>query len=71
MDFWLSFLAVVSTFIYLTNISETAKRTIHTLAAIITALLAISGATRYSQDWKLFMALDGLFSKIMVYLTTL
>lgn len=47
MDFWLSFLAVVSTFIYLTTISETAKRTIHTLAAIITALLAISGATRY------------------------
>ncbi|KAF3958938.1 hypothetical protein CMV_016201 [Castanea mollissima] len=46
MDFWLSFLAVVSTFVYLTIFSETAKRTIHTAAAIITALIAESGATR-------------------------
>nr|POE52556.1 hypothetical protein CFP56_51691 [Quercus suber] len=46
MDFWLSFLAVVSTFVYLTIFSETAKRTIHTAAAIITALLAERGATR-------------------------
>ena len=47
MDFWLSFLAVVSTFVYLTTFSETAKWTIHTAAAIITALLAERGATRY------------------------
>lgn len=47
MDFWLSFLAVVSTFIYLTTIDEVFKRTIHTVVAILTALMAITKATRY------------------------
>ena len=35
MDFWFSFLAVVSTFVYLTILSETTKRAIHIIAAII------------------------------------
>lgn len=47
MDFWLSFMAVVSTFVYLTTISEAFKRTIHTVVAILTALMAITKATRY------------------------
>lgn len=47
MDFWMSFLAVVSTFVYLCNVSEAAKRTMHTIASIISALLALTGATRY------------------------
>ncbi|EPS65174.1 hypothetical protein M569_09604, partial [Genlisea aurea] len=46
LDFWLSFMAVVSTFVYLTAISEVGKRTIHTVVAIITALLAETGPTR-------------------------
>ncbi|GFP91494.1 hypothetical protein PHJA_001293400 [Phtheirospermum japonicum] len=46
LDFWLSFMAVVSTFVYLSNISEVSKRTIHTVLAIVTALLAETGATR-------------------------
>ncbi|KAL3622148.1 hypothetical protein CASFOL_033559 [Castilleja foliolosa] len=46
LDFWLSFMAVVSTFVYLSNISEGSKRTIHTVLAIVTALLAETGATR-------------------------
>lgn len=48
MDFWLSFMAVVSTFVYLTTISEVYKRTIHTVVAILTALMAITKATRSS-----------------------
>lgn len=47
MDFWLSFMAVVSTFIYLTTIDEVFKRAIHTAVAILTALMAITKATRY------------------------
>lgn len=47
MDFWLSFMAVVSTFIYLTTIDEVSKRAIHTVVAILTALMAITKATRY------------------------
>ena len=35
MDFWLSFLAVVSTIVFLTIPSKTAIRTIHIVAAII------------------------------------
>ena len=35
MDFWFSFLDVVSTFVYLTILSETAKRAIHIIATII------------------------------------
>ncbi|GKU96771.1 hypothetical protein SLEP1_g9966 [Rubroshorea leprosula] len=48
MDFWLSFMAVVSTFVYLTTISEVYKRTIYTVVAIFTALMAITNATRSS-----------------------
>ncbi|KAK7389928.1 hypothetical protein VNO78_25225 [Psophocarpus tetragonolobus] len=48
MDFWLSFMAVVSTFIYLSTIDEVYKRTIHTAVAILTALLAATKATRSS-----------------------
>ncbi|XP_012843949.1 PREDICTED: uncharacterized protein LOC105963998 [Erythranthe guttata] len=46
LDFWLSFMAVVSTFVYLSTISEVSKRTIHTVLAIVTALLAETGPTR-------------------------
>ncbi|XP_016487526.1 uncharacterized protein LOC107807618 isoform X1 [Nicotiana tabacum] len=48
MDFWLSFMAVVSTFVYLAAIDEVSKRTIHTVVAILTALMAESGPTRSS-----------------------
>ncbi|XP_062090372.1 uncharacterized protein LOC133796741 isoform X2 [Humulus lupulus] len=48
LDFWLSFMAVVSTFLYLTTIDEVFKRAIHTAIAIITALMAITKATRSS-----------------------
>ncbi|KAJ0054471.1 hypothetical protein Pint_00462 [Pistacia integerrima] len=48
MDFWLSFMAVVSTFVYLTTVDEALKRTIHTAVAILTALMAITKATRSS-----------------------
>ncbi|XP_047342103.1 uncharacterized protein LOC124945677 [Impatiens glandulifera] len=48
MDFWLSFMAVVSTFVYLVDISETSKRTIHTIVAILTAIMAEAGPTRSS-----------------------
>ncbi|KAL9303986.1 hypothetical protein ACSQ67_021249 [Phaseolus vulgaris] len=46
MDFWLSFMAVVSTFVYLASIDEVYKRAIHTAVAILTALLAATKATR-------------------------
>lgn len=48
MDFWLSFMAVVSTFVYLAAIDEASKRTIHTVVAILTALMAETGPTRYT-----------------------
>ncbi|KAL8229767.1 hypothetical protein R6Q57_014667 [Mikania cordata] len=48
MDFWLSFMAVVSTFVYLTDIGEGSKRTIHAVVAILTALMAENGPTRSS-----------------------
>ncbi|KAJ7962425.1 putative Transmembrane protein [Quillaja saponaria] len=48
MDFWLSFMAVVSTFVYLATIDEVFKRAIHTAVAILTALLAVTKATRPS-----------------------
>ncbi|CAJ1950171.1 unnamed protein product [Sphenostylis stenocarpa] len=48
MDFWLSFMAVVSTFVYLATIDEVYKRAIHTIVAILTALLASTKATRSS-----------------------
>ncbi|XP_072957230.1 uncharacterized protein [Typha angustifolia] len=46
LDFWLSFMAVVGTFIYMATINETSKRAIHTAVFILTALLAATGATR-------------------------
>ncbi|CAL9086719.1 unnamed protein product [Musa textilis] len=46
LDFWLSFMAVVSTFIYMATIDEASKRAIHTSISILTALLAATGATR-------------------------
>lgn len=46
MDFWLSFMAVISTFVYLATIDEVYKRAIHTVVAIFTALLSITNATR-------------------------
>lgn len=46
MDFWLSFMAVVSTFVYLAAIDEGSKRTIHTAVSILTALMAATEATR-------------------------
>ncbi|KAI3682075.1 hypothetical protein L2E82_50223 [Cichorium intybus] len=48
MDFWFSFMAIVSTFVYLAAIDEASKRTIHTIVAILTALMAETGATRSS-----------------------
>ncbi|KAL2335992.1 hypothetical protein Fmac_010438 [Flemingia macrophylla] len=48
MDFWLSFMAVVSTFVYLSTVDEAYKRAIHTAVAILTALLAATKATRSS-----------------------
>ncbi|XP_057454664.1 uncharacterized protein LOC130746140 isoform X1 [Lotus japonicus] len=48
MDFWLSFMAVVSTFVYLATIGEVYKRAIHTAVAILTALMAATKATRSS-----------------------
>ncbi|KAI8021887.1 hypothetical protein LOK49_LG03G02235 [Camellia lanceoleosa] len=46
LDFWLSFMAVVSTFVYLADIGDASKRTIHTVVAIVTALMAETGPTR-------------------------
>ncbi|KAI4355107.1 hypothetical protein L6164_003911 [Bauhinia variegata] len=48
MDFWLSFMAVISTFVYLATIDEVYKRAIHTAVAILTALMAYTQATRSS-----------------------
>ncbi|XP_061361226.1 uncharacterized protein LOC133305107 [Gastrolobium bilobum] len=48
MDFWLSFMAVISTFLYLATIDEVFKRAIHTAVAILTALMAATKATRSS-----------------------
>ncbi|CAK7348855.1 unnamed protein product [Dovyalis caffra] len=59
MDFWLSFMAVVSTFVYLTTIDEVSKRAIHTAVAILTALMAITKATR-SSNIILVMAIGAL-----------
>lgn len=46
LDFWLSFMAVVGTFIYMATIDEASKRVMHTSVFILTALLAATGATR-------------------------
>ncbi|PWA53434.1 transmembrane protein-related protein [Artemisia annua] len=67
MDFWLSFMAVVSTFVYLADIDEGSKRTIHTVVAILTALMAEKGATR-SSNIVLVIAIGaaGLFIGFMI-----
>ncbi|KAF7153067.1 hypothetical protein RHSIM_Rhsim01G0146800 [Rhododendron simsii] len=59
MDFWLSFMAVVSTFVYLADISEASRRTIHTVVAIITALMAETEPTR-STNIALVIAIGAL-----------
>lgn len=46
MDFWLSFMAVISTFVYLATIDEVHKRAIHTAVSIFTALISVTNATR-------------------------
>ncbi|KAM1444618.1 hypothetical protein ACFX2I_040747 [Malus domestica] len=46
MDFWLSFMAVVSTFVYLGTFEDDLKRAVHTAVAILTALMAYTKATR-------------------------
>lgn len=47
MDFWLSFMAIVSTFVYLATMDEAHKRPVLTAVAIFTALMAVTKATRY------------------------
>ncbi|KAH7848721.1 hypothetical protein Vadar_006706 [Vaccinium darrowii] len=59
MDFWLSFMAVVSTFVYIADISDASRRTIHTVVAIITALMAETGPTR-STNIALVIAIGAL-----------
>ncbi|GAV79466.1 DUF3522 domain-containing protein [Cephalotus follicularis] len=71
MDFWLSFMAVISTFIYLSTVDEAFKRTILTAVAILTALMAITEATR-SSNIILVIAIGtlGLFIAWLVELST-
>ncbi|XP_021754198.1 uncharacterized protein LOC110719550 isoform X1 [Chenopodium quinoa] len=45
MDFWLSFVAVISTFIYMVSVSEALKRGILSVVWILIALMALSDAT--------------------------
>ncbi|XP_010255280.1 PREDICTED: uncharacterized protein LOC104596010 isoform X2 [Nelumbo nucifera] len=59
MDFWLSFMAVVSTFVYLAAIDEVSRRAIHTCVSILTALMAATGATR-SANIIIVIAIGGL-----------
>ncbi|XP_031482282.1 uncharacterized protein LOC116252268 isoform X3 [Nymphaea colorata] len=46
LDFWLSFMAVVSTFIYMAAIDNASKRAMQMGVSILTALLAENGPTR-------------------------
>lgn len=71
MDFWLSFMAVVSTFVYLAAIDEASRRTIHAVVSILTALMAITGATR-SANLVLVIAIGatGLFIGWLIELST-
>ncbi|KAL6128677.1 hypothetical protein ACLB2K_072032 [Fragaria x ananassa] len=48
MDFWLSFMAIVSTFVYLATMDEAYKRPVLTAVSIFTALMAVTKATRTS-----------------------
>lgn len=50
-------MAVVSTFVYLADIDEVSRRTIHTIVAILTALMAETGPTRL-----LFMTFSNLLT---------
>ncbi|XP_057981476.1 uncharacterized protein LOC131166878 isoform X2 [Malania oleifera] len=71
LDFWLSFMAVVSTFVYLAAIDEFSKRTMHTGVSILTALMAVTGATR-SANIVLVIAIGalGLLIGWMIEFTT-
>ncbi|KZV21811.1 protein binding protein [Dorcoceras hygrometricum] len=71
LDFWLSFMAVVSTFVYLSTISEPSKRAIHTVVAILTALMAETGPTR-SSNIALVIAIGalGLLVGLLIELCT-
>ncbi|CAN6461605.1 unnamed protein product [Victoria cruziana] len=46
LDFWLSFMAVVSTFIFMAAIDDVSKRAMQMGVSILTALLAENGPTR-------------------------
>uniref|UniRef100_A0A7N0V9U2 EGF-like domain-containing protein n=1 Tax=Kalanchoe fedtschenkoi TaxID=63787 RepID=A0A7N0V9U2_KALFE len=71
MDFWLSFMAVVSTFVYLTTISESSKRTLLTAVWILTALMASTGATRASNlTLIMIIGVVGLLAGWAIELTT-
>ncbi|XP_021850228.2 uncharacterized protein [Spinacia oleracea] len=71
LDFWLSFMAVVSTFVYLAAIDEASRRTIHAVVSILTALMAITQATR-SSNLVLVIAIGatGLFIGWLIELST-
>lgn len=51
-------MAVVGTFIYMATIDEASKRAMHTAVFILTALLAATGATRYTDHRLLFFFLQ-------------
>ncbi|KAK9143809.1 hypothetical protein Syun_013209 [Stephania yunnanensis] len=71
MDFWLSFMAVASTFIYLTTVEEVTKRAIHACVAILTALMAATGATRSSNiPLVIGIGASGLFIGLVIEFST-
>ncbi|XP_024316796.1 uncharacterized protein LOC100844795 isoform X3 [Brachypodium distachyon] len=59
LDFWLSFMAVIGTFIYMATIKEDSKRAMHTAVFILTAILAATGATR-SANISIVVAIGSL-----------
>ncbi|XP_038725441.1 uncharacterized protein LOC120016646 isoform X2 [Tripterygium wilfordii] len=59
MDFWLSFMAVGSTVIYIAFESEVAKRALHSILTIVTVLLALNGMTR-SRNVVIVLSLGAL-----------
>uniref|UniRef100_A0A0D9XK53 EGF-like domain-containing protein n=1 Tax=Leersia perrieri TaxID=77586 RepID=A0A0D9XK53_9ORYZ len=63
LDFWLSFMAVIGTFIYMATIDEASKRAMHTAVFILTALLAATGATRWPNFRSLFWSTLELLNK--------
>ncbi|CAL1375286.1 unnamed protein product [Linum trigynum] len=46
LDFWLSFMAIISTFLYIPTIADPVRGSIRVIAAIITATLTVIGPTR-------------------------